>query len=390
MLDNEFIMKTYGRLPVTFIKGSGAYLFDVNGKKYLDFLSGLGVTGLGHSNQGIAEAVCKQMNQLVHVSNLYSTEPQQILAKKLSEISLGGKVFFANSGAEANEAAIKLARKHGKLKLNGAYEIITALNSFHGRTLATLAATAQPEKQKSFLPMPEGFKYVDFNDISAIKKALNKNTCAIMLETIQGEGGINVADVEYLAEVKEICTQNGVLFIIDEVQTGIGRTGEWFSIKHFGIKPNAITTAKGLANGLPIGALIADENTSTIFEPGDHASTFGGGPVICAAAIKTLEQIESNAILENVKKTGTYFDKKLNGLIEKKLAKSIKGVGLMKALTLAKENAADIMQNCMENGLLLNNVKSDTLRFLPPLIIGEQEVDLAVDIIETSIKKEGL
>lgn len=390
MLDNQFIMNTYGRLPVTFIKGKGAYLYDDNGKKYLDYLSGLGVTGLGHSNQGIAEAVCAQMNQLVHVSNLYSTQPQQILAKKLSEISLGGKVFFGNSGAEANEAAIKMARKHGKVKLGGAYEIITANNSFHGRTLAALAATAQPEKQKNFLPMPEGFVYVNFNDINALKKALNKNTCAVMLETIQGEGGINVADVDYLAEVQEICLHNEVLFIIDEVQTGIGRTGEWFSIKHFGITPNAITAAKGLANGLPIGALIADKNASSIFEPGDHASTFGGGPVVCMAANKTLEQIEENAILENVKKTGAYLDNKLTGLIEKKLAKSIKGVGLMKALTLTKDNAADITRICMENGLLVNNVKNDTLRFLPPLIIGEQEVDIAVDIIEASLMKEGL
>jgi predicted acetylornithine/succinylornithine family transaminase len=277
MFDNNFLMNTYKRLPVTFEKGEGAYLYDENGKKYLDFVSGLGVVGLGHSNKEIADAVCDQSKKLVHVSNLYSTKPQQMLAKKLSEISLGGKVFFANSGAEANEAAIKLARKYGKKKLNGAFEIITASNSFHGRTLATLAATAQPEKQQSFTPMPEGFKYAEFNNFEKIERAVDENTCAVMLETIQGEGGVNVAKLDYLNKVENLCKQKEVLLIIDEVQTGIGRTGDWFSYKHFGIKPNAITMAKGLANGLPIGALVGDELVSDIFEPGDHASTFGGG-----------------------------------------------------------------------------------------------------------------
>lgn len=385
MMDN-FLMNTYKRVPVKFIKGDGIWLYSSHGKKYLDFITGIGVVSLGHGSSEIADVICKQSKSLTHVSNLYFNEPQLQLAKKLSELSLGGKVFFANSGAEANEAAIKLARKHGKEKLGGAYKIISFENSFHGRTLGAIAATAQLEKQEPFKPMLEGFEYVPLNNIQAFKEKADDGICAVLIELIQGEGGVNVIEKEFIKAVEKFCKENNVLLIVDEVQTGIGKTGTLFAYQQYNIKPNMITLAKALANGLPIGALVADKNASEIFVPGDHASTFGGGAVVCSAALKVLEIIEKDDLLEHVKSMGDYFDKKLKLLIKKyEIIDKILGIGLMKAIKLKEDLAEKITYTCFENGLLVNNVKPNIVRFLPPLIVTKKDIDTAIGILDKVI-----
>lgn len=379
-------MPTYSRFNVTFVKGDGPWLFDQNNNKYLDFLSGLGVTILGHAHPEVAEEICMQAKRLIHTSNLFHTEPQQQLANKLSGLSLGGSVFLSNSGAEANECAIKLARKYGNEKLGGAYEIISAERSFHGRTLAALAATGQPEKQEGFGPMPEGFKYFPFNDFEALKRLAAKKTCAVLLEVVQGEGGVYVADKEFLAQVQELCKQNGILLMIDEVQTGMARTGRFFAYQHFDIEPDVISVAKGLANGLPIGATISRPGLQDILGPGKHATTFGGGPVPCSAAIKTIEIIEKNDLVDKNKKTGELLKAKLKTLAkETGWINEIRGLGLMVACELKEPVAKQVVDKCLEKGLIVNNVKENAIRFLPPYLIGEEEINLALAILEESL-----
>ncbi len=380
--DNEYHMNTYGRLPVTFVKGKGSSLWDDTGREYLDLLCGIGVTNIGHCHPVVVEAVKSQVELLMHVSNLYYTKPQLELAKKLTEISFGDKCFFANSGAEANEGAIKLARRYAKL--NGkeeAYEIITALNSFHGRTMKTLAATGQPDKQKPFEPMPPGFKHVPLNDIDALKKEINEKTCAVMLEPIQGEGGVYPCDEDYLKEVRALCDERNILLIFDEVQTGIGRTGTMFAYEGFGVTPDVMTLAKGTGSGLPIGVLVASEKAS-VFSPGEHGSTFGGGPVICAAALATIKVIEAEGLLENCRNVGAYFMQKLEDLKASTNAiKEVRGRGLMLAAELVQDNAKDIVLALLKEGIVANNIGGNILRFLPPLCITETEIDAATEVL---------
>ncbi|MBI4744787.1 MAG: acetylornithine transaminase [Actinobacteria bacterium] len=389
--EQNYIMHTYGRLPVVFEKGDGFKLWDIYGKEYLDFASGLGVINIGHIRPEVAKAVCEQAKKLIHVSNLFYTIPQIELAKKLTEISFADKCFFANSGAEANEGAIKLARKYAKIKFKdeNRYEIISAYKGFHGRTLAALAATAQPDKQKYFKPMPAGFKYVEYNNSEELKKVVDEKTCAIIIEPIQGEGGVNIGSDDYFKELRSLCDEKKILLIFDEVQTGFGRTGKMFAYEHFGIVPDIMTIAKGLANGMPIGVILAKEEVAEVFEPGDHATTFGGGPLVCSAALATLGVLEKDELVKNSQEVGEYFKNKLFEFQKKfDLIKEVRGKGLMIGVELNKKAAKDIVLKCLDKGLVINNVASDILRFIPPLCISKNEVDTALKILETIFEEE--
>ncbi|HPM70371.1 MAG TPA: acetylornithine transaminase [Smithellaceae bacterium] len=381
-LADENIMHTYRRFPVVLARGKGQKVWDVNGKEYLDFVAGIAVCNLGHSHPGVIDALKKQLEKLTHVSNLYYTEPQARLAKLLVDNSFADKVFFCNSGAEANEAAIKLARKYAHENLGAdKFELITMKDSFHGRTMATITATGQEKFQFGFTPLLEGFTYVPFNDLNALEKAINKKTCGVMVEPIQGEGGVNIPDARYLKEVRALCDEHKILLIVDEVQTGIGRTGKLFAYEHAGIEPDIMTLAKALGNGFPVGAMLATDKIAESFAPGNHASTFGGNPLAMAAALATLEIMLQEGILDNCRKTGDYFLKELKKLEKKHaLINNVRGKGLMLAVTLNME-AAEIVRECMQKGLLINSTGGKTLRFVPPLIITNKDVDQAVDIL---------
>lgn len=381
-LADENIMHTYRRFPVVLARGKGQKVWDVNGKEYLDFVAGIAVCNLGHSHPGVIDALKKQLEKLTHVSNLYYTEPQARLAKLLVDNSFADKVFFCNSGAEANEAAIKLARKYAHENLGAdKFELITMKDSFHGRTMATITATGQEKFQFGFTPLLEGFTYVPFNDLKALEKAVNEKTCGVMVEPIQGEGGVNIPDARYLKEVRSLCDEHKILLIVDEVQTGIGRTGKLFAYEHAGIEPDIMTLAKALGNGFPVGAMLATDKIAESFAPGNHASTFGGNPLAMAAALATLEIMLQEGILDNCRKTGDYFLKELKKLEKKHaLINDVRGKGLMLAVTLNME-AAEIVRECMQKGLLINSTGGKTLRFVPPLIITNKDVDQAVDIL---------
>ena len=390
-LSDKYVMKTYGRSPLTPVKGSGAHIWDARGKEYLDFLAGLAVCSLGHCHPAVVKAIAEQASKLMHVSNLYYIEPQAQLARLLAENSFGDRVFFCNSGAEANEGAIKLARKYARL--NGSpekYGIITAFKSFHGRTLAALAATGQAKYQKDFEPLPEGFKYVPFNDLAALESAVDKNTCAIMLEPVQGEGGIYEAKQDYLKGVKELCKKYGLLLIFDEVQCGLGRTGAFFAYQHYGIEPDICTLAKSLGGGFPIGAMIATEEAAGAFSPGNHASTFGGNPLACAAALAAMQFVLENNIMENAARIGSYFKARLEALSNQfPLITEVRGLGLMLGAEMApgSVDGQEVVARCQENGLLINCIDGHILRFLPPLIINESDVDEAAGILAGVLKK---
>ncbi|MDO8886114.1 acetylornithine transaminase [Candidatus Oleimmundimicrobium sp.] len=384
--DSQYHIDTYTRLPVLLIKGKGCTLWDINGKSYLDFLSGIGVTSVGHCHPTVVNAVKSQMEQLVHVSNLFYTIPQIKLAEKLVSISFGDKCFFANSGAEANEGAVKLARKYSKtFRGEDKYEIITAYRSFHGRTMKMLAASGQPEKQKPFEPMPIGFKHVPLNDFKALKGAITDKTGAVMLEPIQGEGGVYPCNLKYLQDVRRFCDEKGFLLILDEVQTGIGRTGRMFAYEHFGIEPDIISLAKGLGGGLPIGAIIAKDEVAKAFEPGDHGSTFGGGPVACTAALAALKIIEDEELVENSEKMGEIILEKLQKMSKKIPIKEIRGKGLMIGIELEQEMAKEVVSKCLNDGLIVNNIGSKIIRLLPPLCITKDEVNMAMKILEKAL-----
>lgn len=373
----KYIMNTYGRLPVVFEKGAGCYIWDKKGKKYLDFVAGIAVNSLGHCHPEIVEAIKKQAEKLIHCSNLYWIESQVKLGKLLATNSSCDKVFFCNSGTEANEAAIKLARKWGK----GRYEIITMEKSFHGRTLGALAATGQEKYRKDFQPTLKGFKYVPFNDLKALKESISDNTCAIMLEPIQGEGGVNVPEPGYLQEVQALCNANNLLLIVDEVQTGVGRTGESFGYKNFGIEPDIITLAKALGGGVPIGAMLAKEEIAQIFQPGDHASTFGGNPLVTSAALAAINILFEKEFLQEVKEKGAYFQEKLLKLKNKyNFIKKVKGIGLIIGCELDIEGQ-EIVNKCFQKGLIINCVGGHILRFVPPLIVTYSQIDTAIDIL---------
>ncbi|MCF6095464.1 acetylornithine transaminase [Thermovorax subterraneus] len=378
-----YVMNTYKRYPVVLERGNGVLVYDTQGREYLDFTSGIAVNNLGHCHPAVVEAIKNQCEKLLHCSNLYWYAPQIELAKLLVEKSFGDKVFFCNSGAEANEAAIKLARKYSKKKYGEhKYGIIAASQSFHGRTMGALSATGQPKYHSGFGPLLEGFKHVPFNDFEALKSAVDENTCAVMLEPIQGEGGVYEADPDYLKKVRELCDEKGLLLIFDEIQTGMGRTGKLFAYQHYEVKPDIMTLAKGIAGGLPLGAVVATDDAASGFEPGDHASTFGGNPVSCAAGIAVMKEL-LNGVVENAEKVGNYLKSRLLEL--KKSHPSVadvRGKGLMLGIQMAAQDVGPIISKALEKGLLLVAAGNGVVRMLPPLNITVYDAEKAVRIFE--------
>ena len=381
--EQQTVMQTYGRIPVTFVSGEGSWLVDESGKRYLDCLTGLAVVSVGHANPHVTAAVTDQMQRLVHVSNLYYTEPMVELAERLTRLSGLDRVFFANCGATANEAAIKLARRWGQtMKGEHCYEIVTLDDSFHGRSLATLAATGQPNKQATFEPLPTGFGQVPANDLDALASAVSDSTAAIMVETTQGEGGVVPLSADYLQGVRELCDQHDMAMVVDDVQAGMGRTGTWFSWQQLGFAPDIATTAKALANGLPIGACMATSEKAKAFQPGDHATTFGGGPVVCAAANAVIDEITDRDLLANcVERSSQLTD----ALLALPGIGAVRGRGLLLGAVLDSENAARVAASALENGLIVNAVRPDTIRFAPPLSISSDEVAVAVERLGQSL-----
>ena len=376
---DKVIAKTYKRFPIVITKGKGCSLWDTEGKKYIDFVSGIAVCNLGHAHPKVSEALSKQADLLLHVSNLYYTEPQTELASLLTENSFADRVFFCNSGAEANEAAIKLVRKYFKDKGESErYRIITMKKSFHGRTMATLSATGQDKIRKGFEPILEGFDYIPFNDIDALRKNVGSSTCAVLLEPIQGEGGVRCPDPDYLKAVRRLCDEKGILLIFDEIQTGMGRTGKFFAYEHFGIEPDIMTLAKALANGLPIGAMLASEEVAQAFGPGAHASTFGGTPIITAASVQVVKVLLGENLIHHCAKIGMYFKERLQDLKAKhESIVDVRGMGLLLGMKLGIDGDA-IVNSCMERGFLINCIQGNILRFIPPLIVEKEEIDALV------------
>ncbi len=382
---NRFLMNTYQRFPLVFQKGRGCRVYTTEGKEYIDFVGGIAVNVLGHCHPRVVVAIQKQAQRLIHVSNLYYNELQTKLAKLLVENSFADRVFFCNSGAEANEAAIKLARKYSKQRYGeNRYEIITAYNSFHGRTMATISATGQDKVKEGFEPLLPGFRHVRYNDIEELKRAINESTCAVMLEPIQGEGGVIVPSKEYLQQVRRLCSEKGLLLIFDEVQTGIGRTGTLFAYEQFGIEPDIMTLAKGLGGGFPIGAMLARDRIAEVFTPGSHASTFGGNPLACAAAIATLETVlEDGIMLYECKTKGEYFMQRLLELKDRfsTVVVDVRGMGLMLGMQLSRD-CAPVVKACMERGILVNCTAGNTLRFTPPLTVTLDDIDILVEVLK--------
>lgn len=374
--DRSCHMTTYARKPVMFVRGDGMRLYDDDGREYLDFVSGIGAVNLGHAHPDVAAAVAEQMTKLVHVSNLFHVEHRGELACDLVRLLGGGmKCFFSNSGAEANEGAIKLARKWARSARPGAYRVVTTLRSFHGRTLAALAATGQPGKQEAFSPLPEGFVHVAFNDIDALDQALDDSVAALLLEIVQGEGGVWPAEAAYLAAAEQMCRERGILLMVDEVQTGFFRTGPAFAHQAFGIVPDVVTVAKALANGLPVGALIAVDEVAAAFSPGDHGSTFAGGPVICAAGRATIAALERMGAGERAIEMGRTLRAGLEGLGSASGVADVRGAGLMVGCTLTAPVAPRVAAELLDEGCVVNHIGEDILRFLPPLVCGEGEID---------------
>jgi len=379
----QYIFHTYTRSPIVLTRGEGMKVWDSEGKEYLDFVSGIAVLNVGHLHPRVIEAIHQQSKKLMHVSNFYYTEPQIKLAELLVTHSFADKVFFCNSGAEANEAAIKLARKAFKDKGGtNRYEIITMENGFHGRTMATLAATGQEKFHHGFEPLVKGFTYVPFNNAQAVEEAITDTTCAVMVEPIQGEGGVNCPSPDYLKRLRNICDAHGLLLIFDEVQVGMGRTGKLFAYQHYGVEPDIMTLAKALAGGMPMGAMLASNECASSFSPGTHATTFGGNPLSTAAGIATIETLIQDNILDNCQKMGEYFYSKLLSLKEKHpCIKRVKGKGLILGIEIAFEGA-EIVKECVKRGILINCTMGNILRFLPPLIITEKEVDVLIPTLD--------
>lgn len=377
-LDARVHMSTYARKPVMFERGQGTRLFDDDGREYLDFVSGIGTINIGHSHPAVVEAVREQVAKLTHVTNLYHVEHRSELAEEIAELAGGNaRVFFCNSGTEATEGAIKLARKWAVgHKPPGARTIISALGSFHGRTLAALAATGQPGKQEPFRPLPEGFLHVPFNDLDALADAMDESVCAVLLEPVQGEGGVHPADDAYLKGVRRLCDERDVLLMFDEVQCGLYRTGVPFAYQRAGVVPDVMTLAKALGNGLPIGAVVGFGEAGDVFAPGDHGSTFAGGPVVCAAARATLDVMRTSGFAGSVTEKGTYLLEGLSALCaQHESVTAVRGAGLMVAIDLSREVAAELVASALDGGILLNNTSGRTVRFLPPLVCTKEEID---------------
>ena len=379
-LYSKYVIANYKRLPRVIVKGEGCYLYDADGNKILDMFPGWAVSGIGHCHPKVVEAIRKQAGELLHIDNTFYSEQQGQLAKLLSERGFGGKCFFCNSGAEANEGALKLARL---ATADGKYKFITAEGSFHGRTFATVTATAQPKYHEGFLPLLPGFVYVPYNDISALEKAFTDEVCAVMIEPIQGEGGINVATKEYVEAIRQLCDEKGAVMIFDEVQTGMGRTGKWFAYQHYDVEPDIITLAKALGGGVAIGAMVAKEELAAKLVPGKHASTFGGNCIACAAGIAVVEAIEEDNLIENAVKMGEYAKQKLEQLGEKyDIIKEVRGIGLMIGVQLSSPGAA-IVDKCLARGLRINCTNNTVLRFMPAMIVTKEQIDEAINILDS-------
>jgi len=376
---DKYVIANYGRLPRVIVKGIGCYMYDADGNEILDMFPGWAVSGIGHCHPKVVEAIQKQAAVLLHVDNTFYSEPQGKIAKLLSERAFGGKCFFCNSGAEANEAALKLARLYTAKEK---YKFITAEGSFHGRTFATVTATAQPKYHEGFLPLLPGFVYVPFNDIKALEDAFTDEVAAVMVEPIQGEGGINIATSEYLNAIRELCDKNGAVMILDEVQTGIGRTGKWFAYQHFDVTPDIITMAKTLGGGVAIGAMMATTEIAAALVPGKHASTFGGNALACAAAIGVIGAIEEENLLHNANELGRYAMQKLEELKSKhSIIDHVRGIGLMIGVQLTKPGAK-IVDNCLQKNLRINCTHDTVLRFMPPMIATKEQIDKAINILD--------
>ncbi len=380
-------MNMFRRPPMTLVKGKGARVEDSDGKSYVDCVAGIAVDALGHGHSGLAEVIAEQAKKLIHVSNLYYSEPQVKLGEMLINSSGLDRLFFVNSGAEANEGAIKLARKWGIQNRDGAFNIISTDNSFHGRTMTTVAATGTPAYREPFGPPTPGFEFVPFNDFDALKQKVNSETAAILLEPIQGEGGVNEPDPDYLKQVRDLCDSEGILLILDEVQTGCGRTGKMFAFQHYGIMPDIMTLAKGLGGGVPIGAVLANEKAA-VFQPGDHGSTFGGNVLACAASEYVVDQILNQGVLETANQRANYLENKIEQLEDRSdLVVGQRGKGLLKAIILRDEISADVVGKCIAAGLLANPIRPNAIRLMPPLIVTEDELDDAFEILETVLKE---
>ena len=370
------LMTTYPPAQVTFVRGAGTELWDDTDKRYLDFLGGLAVVSLGHAHPVVADALCEQARTLLHVSNLFATVPGRQVAAALDRLlGGGGKVFFANSGAEANEAAIKLARKWGG---HGRYGVVSAYGSFHGRTLATLHATGQPEKHETFQPLPEGFRHVAWGDLEDLERAIDPTVAAVLLEPVQGEGGVNVAEAEYFRAVRALCDERGLLLMVDEVQTGLGRTGRWFGHQHFDVVPDVVTMAKALGNGVPIGACWARADVADVFQPGDHATTYGGQPLAASAARAVLAVMEAEDVPARARSAGAHLTERLLAL---DAVTDVRGLGLLLAAELDGRDARQVAADCLAAGLVVNGVTPTALRFAPPLLVTHDEIDEAVSIL---------
>ncbi|MEW6377981.1 MAG: acetylornithine transaminase [bacterium] len=387
-LTQKYLIPTYNRQAVVFERGQGCRLWDTEGRKYLDFVSGLGVNSLGYGYPSVVKAIQEQAEKLLHVSNLFTISQQARLAQMIVRQAFSGKMFFCNSGAEANEAAIKLARIYAR-KERGIEqgEIITAYRSFHGRTMATLTATGQEKVQKGFEPLLSGFRHVPFNDLAAVREAANDATIAVMIEPIQGEGGVHVGTIEYLAGLRDFCTRQGILLILDEVQTGIGRTGRFFCHQHADLEPDIVSMAKALGSGVPIGAILARDEVARAFVPGSHATTFGGNPLSCAAGIATVSAIVEDGILENCQKAGNHLSEGIKGLQRKyPFIKEVRGKGLLWGMELDRDGSR-IVRTCLEKGLIINCTMGNVLRFLPPLVISREEIDEGLAVLDAVLSQ---
>lgn len=384
--DNSNYLPVFSRYQIVLDRGEGVYLFDTEGNMYLDFLAGIAVNVLGYDFKPLVTAISEQAKLLIHCSNLYYTQPQAEAARKLVEISGLDRAFFGNSGAEANEGAIKVARKFAHSIDKNKSKIITALDSFHGRTLATLTATGQPHYHEGYEPLPGGFEYVKFNDIDALEKLVDDQTCAVMLETIQGEGGVHPPDPDYFRKVRELCDKHRALLILDEIQCGMGRTGKFFAYENYGIKPDVVTLAKGLAGGVPIGAFICTDEVANSMKPGDHGTTFGGNSLACAAANVVLDTISQKSFLDHVAEVGKYFKEKLVELQQKfpDLIRDVRGEGLLLGAELSKPGRR-VVELCMKRGAIINCTVGNVLRFVPPLIVEKDQIDELVEILFMSL-----
>ena len=386
-LEHKYYQSTFKRYPLVFVRGDGTRVWDADGKDYLDLVAGIAVNVLGHCHPAVVEAIQEQATKLVHVSNLYYNTRQIELAEQLGLLSNGMRSFFSNSGAEANEGAIKLARKYGREHKNGAFEIISMQRSFHGRTLATTAATGQAHYQATWAPLPDGFKQVPYNDLEALKAAVSDKTVGILLEAVQGEGGIWPGTREFIQGVRQLCDEQNMVMICDEVQAGMGRTGKFFAWENYGIMPDIVTMAKGLAGGVPIGAMLAGPRAD-LFVAGDHGTTFGGNPIACAAAVDKIRTIKDEKLLENARKMGEYWHSKMHALCAKyDFIEAPRGIGLMRAVNVKRDLAGKIVEKAMYHGVLLNALGSDTLRVVPPLIVSQHDLDEAAEKLDRALSE---